>query len=152
VTGVCLYSVWVSVRQLGWFRPRFVGQTCRRGSVTRYITCAPSSAQFQHSGPRIFYILSIASHVLTPPWDTLVPHGSLHHTQNRRLADRRRKLQPGVRRYVVETVRDSLGPPSRVACHFPFYMSIFFTIFLLLPYFSEFIFCSLNNTSKHFGR
>jgi len=151
VTGVCLYSVWVSVPQLGRFRPRFMCQTCLRGSVTRYIICGPSSTQFHHPGPRIFYILLITSHVLTPPWDTLVPHGPLHYTQNRRLADRRRKLQPGVHRYVVETVRDSLGPPSRVACHFPFYVSIFLTIFLpLLPYFSEFIYCSLNNMSKHF--
>ena len=97
VTGVCLYSVWVSVRQLGRVRPRLMSQTCRHGSVTRHIICGPSSAQFHHSGPRIFYILLITFHVLTPPWDTLVPHGPLHYTQNRRLADRRRKLLPDIR-------------------------------------------------------
>jgi len=54
--------------------------------------------------------------------------------KNRRLADRRRKLIPVVHRYVVGTVRDSLCPPSRVACHFPLYISILLTIFLpLLP-------------------
>jgi hypothetical protein len=107
-------------------------QKCRQRSVTRYIICGPSYAQFYHSDPRIFYILLITSHVLTPLWDILVPYGPLHYTQNRRLADRRRKLLPDVHWYVVETVRDSLGPPSRVACSLPLYISIFLTIFILL--------------------
>jgi hypothetical protein len=153
VICVCRYSVWLSVRHLGWVRPRPMFQKCRHSSVTRYIICGPSSAQFHHSDPRIFYIMLITSHVLTPLWDILVPYGPLHYPQNRRLADRRRKLLTDVHWYVVETVRDSLGPPSRVACRFPLYISIFLTIFLLLlPVFSEFPRCSLNDMSKQFGQ
>jgi len=58
-----------------------MGQTYWHGSVTRYIICGPSSAQFHHLDPRIFYILLITSHVLTPPCDTLVLYGQLHYTQ-----------------------------------------------------------------------
>jgi len=132
VTCVFRFFVWVSVGQLGRVRPRRMFQKSRPSSVIRYIICGLSSAQLHHSDQRIFYILLITSHVLTSPWDTLLPYGPLHYTQKRRLADRRKKLLPDVHRYVVETVRDSLGPPARVAGHFPLYISIFFIIFLLL--------------------